>query len=61
MGVIARDPNRQSEMASSYVSQVYGEEDNWSIKGDASLCAATAVTPEAEGVWGGEFGVKSDV
>ena len=61
MGVIASDANRQCEMASSYVSQVYGEEDNWSIKRDASLCAATAVSPEADGVGGGEVGVKSDV
>ena len=61
MGVISSDANRQSEMAISYVSQVYGEEDNWSIKGDAWLCAATAIPPEARGVGGGEVGVKSDV
>ena len=48
-------------MASFYVTQVYREENNWRIKGDASLCAATADAPEAEGVRGGEVGVKSDV
>ena len=61
MGVVAGDANRQCEMAIPYVSQVYGEEDNWSVKRYASLCAAAAGAPEAEGVGGGAVGVKSDV
>ena len=61
MGIIGRDPNRQSEVASSCVSQVYEEKDDRGIEGNAVLCTSTAVTPEAEGVWGGEIRVKSDV
>ena len=60
MVVVARDANRQCEVAIPYVSQVDGEEDNWSIKRDASLCAAT-VSPEAEGVGGGAVGVESEI
>ena len=37
MGSIVRDPNRQGEVASSCVSQVYGEEDDGGIEGDALL------------------------
>ena len=59
MGSIANDSNRQSEMASFFVAQVDGEEDNRGIKGYAAA-AATAVTPEAKGVWGGEVRVESD-
>ena len=61
MGIIVRDPNRQGEVASFCVSQVYREEDDGGIKGDALLCTSTAISPEAEGVWGGEIGVKSEV
>ena len=61
MGVVASDANRQCKMAISYVSQVYGEEDDWGVKRDASLCAAAAGSPEAEGVGGGAVGVKSEI
>ena len=48
-------------MASICGSFVYGEEDHGGIEGDALLCTSAAISPEAEGVWGGDVGVESVV